>query len=439
MNPEDPSKIDNSLIITYNYTNNSIYLNQIIHTLKNDSFVEIPFISNGPPNIILNEKQYSSKSLYITGSNNLIQGIQYDGELVIEHTPITNDSSKKLYTVFLLQSNKSNSVTPIDSLIVLNNNSNNNSKQIDIGNSLNTDSKQIYYIDNNGNQVIIFTTPIKINSKINTINSREKLFTFNPTNYNIIYTKYSKNNIAEPFSIKEGLTNTAYCQPIEMIDPKISEDANLVIPLIGKYTPNDATNNIIRIGINFMAFVLVLGFTYLLAPMIYKDYIVGLISSYGQQKMNRIRSIDMYSSIVLILACFTFILQGVKTNDANFTIIGFFIGLFFIISFFIIQSKKLDTDWFKELFKTTDGQITADYNKVNSFEDFGKFILENGKFFNKNIFLGLFIFAIILQMSYLIGIFTVNKIFDSLTSILFLFLFSVYITIAVKTVTEEKD
>jgi hypothetical protein len=441
MNSEDPTKIDNSIITTYNYTNNSIYLNQIIHTLNTDGYVEIPFLSNGPPNVIINRNQYNSNTLYITGSNKLIDGITYDGELVIEHSPITNDSSKKLFTVFLLKSDKNNSLTAIDSLILNNNVSNIgiNTKPSEIGNSLNTDSKQIYYIDKNGNEVIIFTRPILINSNINTLNTQEKIFTTNTTNnYVIMFTKYT-DSMTEPFSLKEGLTNTAYCQPIELIDSSGAEDANLVIPLTGIYTPNDATNNIIRTAINFMAFVLVLGLTYVLTPMIYNDYIIALIQSKGQSKMNRIRSIDTYITVLFISATLSFISQGVANNNPNSTIIGFFIGLFFILSFVIVQSKKLEPSWRTMQFSTGSGQITADYNHVTITSDFLKFIFDNFSFFMANIFLGGFILAIVFLFAYLGNAFSGGGILSSAFGIVCVVLVCVYLTIAIKSFTKDDD
>jgi hypothetical protein len=441
MNSEDPSKIDNSIITTYNYTNNSIYLNQIIHTLNTDGYVEIPFLSNGPPNVIINRNQYNSNTLYITGSNKLIDGITYDGELVIEHTPITNDSSKKLFTVFLLKSDKNNSLTAIDSLILNNNVSNIgiNTKPSEIGNSLNTDSKQIYYIDKNGNEVIIFTRPILINSNINTLNTQEKIFTTNTTNnYVIMFTKYT-DSMTEPFSLKEGLTNTAYCQPIELIDSSGAEDANLVIPLTGIYTPNDATNNIIRTAINFMAFVLVLGLTYILTPMIYNDYVIDLIDKKGQAKMDRIRSIDFFITVIFIAATLSFIFKGVADNNPNSTILGFFVGLFFIISFVIVQSKKLESSWITKQFTTGTSQITAEYNKIKAIDDFLPFIKDNIIVFWSNIYLGLFIIIIVFLFAYLANAFASGGILRSATGIICALVLCIYLTIAIKTFTKDDD
>ena len=102
-NSEDSTKINNNIKINYNYSNNTVNTNQILHTLKDDGYLQVSFVSNGPANVTLNTKQYQSTNLYIISSHNLIQDLSYNAELVIEHLPMTNDNSAKLYKCFLLK------------------------------------------------------------------------------------------------------------------------------------------------------------------------------------------------------------------------------------------------------------------------------------------------------------------------------------------------
>jgi len=250
-----------------------------------------------------------------------------------------------------------------------------------------------------------------------------------------------KSNITElfttsPQTLIEGLTSTAYCQPIDVIDTEAAQEAELSIPLSGMYTPNDATNNIIRTSMNLMSFVLVLGFTYLITPIIYNEYIIGLIEVTGQAKLNRVRSIDVYITGVFIMATISLISLGVRNNNPNATIGGFLLGLFFIISFFIIQSKKMAGGWFTETFsanKKSQGEIiTANYDNVNMSSDFfGGFLFTNLMIFIKNIFIGAIIFFVFILFGYLTGSFSDKGLLNSGDGIIYLSLFTIYLTIAI--------
>lgn len=431
----DSSKIDTSNNISYNYSNVPIYLNQVIHTIPNNGYFQIPFVSNSVNVTINTTQQYKSTNLYITPSHNLISDISYSGELIIQHQPLTNGINK-LYTCFLLTSDNTITPTSIDSLITTMDST--NSKQVDI--SLNTNSDQIYYYDKIGNQFIIFTQPIKISNNISSSNLNINLFN-TPISYSII--KKNSKNVIEPmegfslfegFSIIEGLTQTAYCQPIEMIDASGAQDANLTIPLKGLYTPNDATNSVTRTAINFMTFVLVLVFTYVMAPIIYNDFIIGLIELTDQSKMNRIRSIDVYMSALFIMATFSLISMGIKKNNPNSTIMGFFLGLFFVIGFVIIQSKKMDSDWESKVFGPNSEAL---YDRISVSTDFFNFISTNIMVFVKNILYGVFIFGILISFLYLTGSFSKGGILNSGNGIIYVILLTIYLTIAISSVIKK--
>ena len=242
-------------------------------------------------------------------------------------------------------------------------------------------------------------------------------------------------SLFEGFSIIEGLTQTAYCQPIEMIDASGAQDANLTIPLKGLYTPNDATNSVTRTAINFMTFVLVLVFTYVMAPIIYNDFIIGLIELTDQSKMNRIRSIDVYMSALFIMATFSLISMGIKKNNPNSTIMGFFLGLFFVIGFVIIQSKKMDSDWESKVFGPNSEAL---YDRISVSTDFFNFISTNIMVFVKNILYGVFIFGILISFLYLSGSFSKGGLMESGDGIIYVILLTIYLTIAISTIIKNR-
>lgn len=412
-------KNNNEININYTYPTSNVNFNTLLSNIT-DGYIIMNFVSNTANVTIDRSEQYKSNKLYILRSRNLIKDVSYNSELIIEHTPMTNDSSQfKLFTYFPLNFiNDPSNINPT---------------------TLNTNSKQIYYTDLSGNKVIIFTTPMQIHADISNITTTMDIFSIPPNNnYNYFYIPINEsftNYIIEPFSLIEGLTQTAYCQPIDMIDPSGATDANLTIPLTGKYTPNDATNNVLRTSINFMTFVLVLGFTYMMSPVIYNDYVIGLIGSSktGQDKMNRIRSIDLYICFVFILSVFSLILQGIKTNNSASTVIGFLLGIFFVISFVIIQSKKMDPYWFKTIFGSGLPAETL-YNNISVLDDFFKFLYDNLMIFLKNILIGGVVFFIIASFAYILGAFSTGGVFKSGDFIIYLSLFTIYITIAITTI-----
>jgi hypothetical protein len=216
-----------------------------------------------------------------------------------------------------------------------------------------------------------------------------------------------------------------------MIDASGAEDANLTIPLTGAYTPNSATNSITRTAINFMSFVMVLLFTYVMVPIIYNDYIVGLITMQGQSKMNRIRSIDVYICFVFVMATFALITQGINNNNQNSTIMGFFVGLFFVIGFVTIQTKKIDSSWFSKNFPSEKSDANSLYAHVSILDDFIKFIYENFSIFISNIFIGAVILFILLGFGYITGSFKSGGLLSSGDGVIYLVLFIIYLTIAV--------
>jgi hypothetical protein len=443
-NSSDSSKINNENSILYNYYSTQIYLNQFQRTIPNDGYIQIPFVSNKPePNITsdLFPLQYKTSYLYIVKSHDLLRDVSYNAELVIEHISSTNNNSTRLFSCIPLKTVSTESTTTIDKIITPS--SDLTSLNIVLDDVINVESKKIFYTDRNNNRIILFTTPISINTVFDdSLNGPiTPLFDISAGDYTILLPVSQKNDgskkdMKEGFV--EGLTKTAYCQPIDVIDPDMNNEANLSIPLVGKYTNNDATNNMIRTAINFMAFVLVLGFTYVVTPIIYNEYIVGLIQFQGQQKMNRLRAIDMYTCFVFIMVSFGLISQGVQKNNANSTLMGFFVGLFFIVSMVVIQSTKMNGDWLIKNFKVDGNEtmINSLYTKVSP--DLWNFIMENVSLFISNKFLGALIFFVFAAILYLFGSFNKNGIMNSLSGVTYLILFTIYITIVVATLRKNQ-
>jgi hypothetical protein len=93
--------------------------------------------------------------------------------------------------------------------------------------------------------------------------------------------------------------------------------------------------------------------------------------------------------------------------------------------------------WLKDTFAPTPGsgdQTIANYTNISISEDFFKFISENALMFYDNKFIGMFIAGVFTCILYFYGAFAKNGILNSGDGIIFLILFVVYITNAIKTI-----
>jgi hypothetical protein len=245
----DAKNFSDNIIISYNYVDIPIYINQFENIVDKDGFIKIPYVSNTTePNVTINNKNvktmYKTKNLYIIKSQNLIEDLSYSAELIVEHKSMTND--KKLYTCFLLTSKTElEQKTNIDDLIIDSSNNRKNvstPKQLLLQNLIvnNKKDKTIFYESNN-NSVIILTNPFEIQSTFgsNFISLTPKLFDIDSPNYKIIVPKEEEGfqNQYQQSGI-EGFTKNMYCQPVDMTDLSgggITTEPELSIPLDGNY------------------------------------------------------------------------------------------------------------------------------------------------------------------------------------------------------------
>jgi len=158
--------------------------------------------------------------------------------------------------------------------------------------------------------------------------------------------------------------------------------------------------------------------------------------------MNRIRSIDIYICFIFIMCIFGLISQGINENNPNSTIMGFFLGLFFVISFVIIQKEKIVGPWMKNTFNISDESVINEYyTNISVSDDFLKFISENATivFFTfGGIIQFLFVYGIILLFLALLGSFNKGGIMTSGNGLLYVFLVSVYISIVIHSLHEKQ-
>jgi hypothetical protein len=372
--------------INYNYYSTTFYKNQYEKTIQHGGYIKLPYPSHpNKPNIVSSvfPDHYVTTHLYILKKIHSIHGINYDGELVIEHISTTN-SNQRLYTCLLLKSSPTSSFTKIDDLISKESATTTTSAvTIDLNDFFMMESiKEAILYDTNYTKVIVFTQPILVNSSFESISSVE-LFPSYSSNYSVLSVKPLLGiNHVQVEGFKEGINEdvvaAAYCQPIDETDPSISENADVVIPLNSRLSVNDATNNSMKTILNFFAFFVMILAAVVLVPIIYNRFIVDLVLDNKellepQQKLNRLCSIDIYVSIILLGFAFSFINYGIANNVPVFTSVGFYVLIFYLASFLYFQyNRTMNTDFVKKF-----GEPLASFDNVKN--DIGNLIIDNLK------------------------------------------------------------
>ena len=103
--------------LIYDYYETPVYVNQYEKNLQKDGYIKLPFTSyksETHPNLVINNQKYKTTNLYILANSH---NTAYDGELILEHMPITN-GNEKVYVCIPLKTQPGNSEqTAIDKII----------------------------------------------------------------------------------------------------------------------------------------------------------------------------------------------------------------------------------------------------------------------------------------------------------------------------------
>jgi len=390
--------LNNNIInntIHCNYDKTDFYKNQIEKTVANGGYIKIPYPSkSNTPNIYsdkLFNGEYVTKNIYIIKKIHKIKNIQFDGELVIEHKSLTNNETP-LYSCFLLKTSTNTNATDIDTLI-----SGTSDTSINMNSYSISEKKAIFYKTSNEN-VIIFPTPILVKSAFDEYKSQAILnLPENSNEYSVVNITSNLGNIE---GFKEGVDNTieedkyvdvaTYCQPIDEEDPAIAEKAEILIPSDGKVSINKAATSQLSTAMNFFGFFIMVIFVIVIVPTIYHFFIVKLVLDNKkanppftpQQMLDRLSAVDIVMGVMLFLFSFALVNNGIVYNLPGNTVVGFYVFIFFISSFILLQYKRMfDSENFLKPFNEVDQLNPANIASIKP--DLGGFIL--GIFYNRSI------------------------------------------------------
>jgi hypothetical protein len=193
-------------------------------------------------------------------------------------------------------------------------------------------------------QVLLLTQPIFVGTDFTDMD-KANLFQVYSSDYQLIsFTQYK-----EP--IIEGLTEVdtknMYCQPIDVNDQTETDVPSITIPIHGADAKAESTNVIMALVNNFTIFFIVLLGLWFIVPFGYNLFLVDHINIAQsnldlsmKQKAARLSASDTLISMFLLILSVSFIYTGTAGSNANFTVVGFFMFISFIIIFLRIQYMK---------------------------------------------------------------------------------------------------
>jgi len=372
---------DTTNIIQYDYYKTPFYKNQYEKTVQNGGYVKIPYSSqSNKPNLLL-DGEYTTKNIIISKKIHTIDEVDFDGELIIEHTSSTN--TKPLYTCILL---KTANVfdTPIDHMIQAK-----RDFTLDLNDLLlMSDCMQCIWYESKmpveSTRIIVFTQPILVTSKFDAFT---KVSLFSPHNnvYSLVRIQPILGNIVKE-GFKEGLdvtTKVGYCQLIDENDPSIGSEAQVIVPIKADTAISDTANNTIKMVLYIFAFFSIFASVYLGIPYIYDILFVRLVVANttltSQQKLNRMSAINAYTSVFLFFLALTFINNGITNNIELHSVLGLFIIMFLIACFLFLyayhHSAEEGRKKFLEKFNNPLVGEPASFDKVQN--DLGGLFIDN--------------------------------------------------------------
>jgi hypothetical protein len=314
-------------------------------------FIKANFNGGGStPNVVYTKSNttvnFKATQLFVYGNVHSRNGISYAGELIIKNDPLTNASSTpSIYMCFILSNNSNNLETGIDKII---NDAEKNKEKTPISVDLNTGGEGestyiVYKAANNSGipcLVVLFTTPIQIKSNLSGFsNNCDSLFVTpnNNLTYSIVSSKIEGDWMECDYVPIESAAVTTYSLPIQS---SLIKDSNSMDSL--------------RTTIMFVTFFIICVLAYFLIPTIYLAILSKLIKDDNASvKMSPVKKkkIVLYMDYVLsfvfggtglILICVGAFSDPTKVeNTGDILLTGFAFSIIYIISYIIIQARKL--------------------------------------------------------------------------------------------------
>ena len=269
-----------------------------------------------------------------TTNNNIV------GELIIEHT--TSSSQNKLYTCYLLET-KSSLITDeneIDRMLAINDRQE-PTMEVELNSIIPKQESCIVYNDN-GNKICVFTTPIQINT------ASKKKIEDNFGNVINMFDEYPSEGsyiVIPSNNISKRDAEEIYidCSPTGASE---EEQNTYNIPINSKMASESQESDMMKTTVNFGIFILAMLVSYITVPLLYKNLIIDgssiAFSIDEKKRFTRIRAADILISLGMFFLISLLVSIGGADDNYQLISIGIFTVVFSILSYGLIQLKKME-------------------------------------------------------------------------------------------------
>lgn len=355
----------------YDYGNTTIYKNQYAKNVKADGHIKIPFKvsdSVANPNLIVSSSntKCETTNLYVFKNiHNIKEATEsYDGELIIEHEPVTN-SYEKYYVCFLLKTDNSLGKTNVLDKII--NNTMESSETVNLNKLIPEKSKCIM---NNVPNVFIFTTPIHIMSNFDKfkdmVDSGEKKFAYSSEKFQ---SSIGKKGTSEGFSgmmkYQEG-----YQEGVESMDigtdtylecsmNGASDDSEVITTTIdSNFAKIIGTNKSLNSVLNLFMILIAVFIGSFLVPFFYKITLLNMVKNSlveDDKKAGSLRGLDIIILLWSLIGAMILLSTSSSIENSSGTLSGSIFLIVIILSAIIIF-----------FFKTTDPTTYTLYSETST-------------------------------------------------------------------------
>ncbi len=368
LNSNDKTRDTDSKKVIFDYYNTKIYFHQYGQTPNNGGYVDITFSTPANvvnPNIIYISHgptiKYKSSKLFVYKKTHFIDDLVFDGEIVIENTPITNNNNEKIYVCIPLKTNASIQSTDIDEMISTADviNPSKISMDINLNDKINKKNPYFYY-ENGANKIVVLNTAVEVNTSFENFKTCD-LFPNYDEKYLILqnitdgFANYS--TVVEGF--KEDATSSSassvqICTPIDDNDKDVSNGL-IVNYLNGNLTSQNKTIDLLFAVIIFIIVSLLSAFV---SPALYKKIF------YEKLADKYLHKTILFCFFYLLLACS--LLGGGIAYDYPSAVTGLMLLIFFGISFiFIYNRANIDTQYLNGVELNMNKFMSGNNNTLN--------------------------------------------------------------------------
>lgn len=328
--------------LTHDYYETPVYVNQYEKNLQKDGYIKLPFTSyksETHPNLVINNQKYKTTNLYVLANSH---NTAYDGELILEHMPITN-GNEKVYVCIPLKIQPGNSEqTTIDKII-----SGTFRANLEVNLNPLLVTNKTGKITSNGN-IVYFSDPILISTPFYAFANTDNLL-FSALSE---YEDYNEITIqrftgAQHTTGKEGFQENMEDTVFECSNVDIDSSGETVdlIPAGGDFSKNISINQLQGTTVNFFAFVIILCIAAFISPMVYRSVFVSFIDKVietHEDKPGNLKTFDVIIFVFFLSYSIYMVSAGIGGTNPNtvLTSCGIIFFIFLFLSTGVIMMLK---------------------------------------------------------------------------------------------------